>query len=230
MNLLIREIPLEERPRERLLGSGPVALSDAELVALLLRTGARGASALSLARELLTTQGGLDGLAATSSSGLRRRGLGAAKAATLIAAFEVGRRLARAAVPLEDPLGKPDAVARYLAVRYDIRGQEVLGALFLDGRNRLLSESDVFRGTSDRAAVEPAALLREAIVRSASGIVLFHTHPSGDPTPSLDDLAFTGRLAEGAKILGLRLLDHLILGHGGRWISLRQHGSPQGAW
>jgi DNA repair protein RadC len=78
--------------------------------------------------------------------------------------------------------------------------------------------------------VEPAALLREAIVRSASGIVLFHTHPSGDPTPSLDDLAFTGRLAEGAKILGLRLLDHLILGHGGRWISLRQHGSPQGAW
>ena len=230
MNLLIREIPLDERPRERLLAAGAGALSDAELVALLLRTGSRGTSAVALARDLLASQGGLDGLAASPSAGLRRKGLGDAKAATLGAALEIGRRLARAAVPLDDPLAKPDVVARYLALRFDVRGQEVLGALFLDGRNRLVGESDVFRGTVDRAAVEPPALLREAIVRSATGIVLFHTHPSGDPTPSLDDLAFTARIAEGAKILGLRLLDHLILGHGGRWLSLRQHGSPQGAW
>ena len=115
-------------------------------------------------------------------------------------------------------------------MRFDVRGQEVLGALFLDGRNRWIGESELFRGTLDRAAVEPAALLRDAISRAASGLVLFHTHPSGDPSPSLDDLTFTRRVADAAKLLGLRLLDHLILGHGGRWLSLRQHGTPAGAW
>jgi DNA repair protein RadC len=227
---LIRELPPDERPRERLLAGGATALSDAELLALLLRTGSRGASSLSLARGVLAALGGLDGLAATSIEGLKRKGVGSAKAATVVAALELGRRLARAAVPLDDPLSRPEAVARYLALRFDVRGQEVLGALFLDGRHRLLGESEIFRGTIDRAAAEPAALLRQAIVRGATGLVLFHTHPSGDPTPSVDDLAFTGRLADGAKLLGLQVLDHLILGHGGRWLSLRQHGVPQGAW
>ena len=185
---------------------------------------------MGLAHQLLESHGGLDGLAASELVPHRIKGLGPAKAATLAAAIEIGRRLARSAVPEREPLSNAAAVARYLALRFDVRGQEVLGALFLDGRNRWIGESELFRGTLDRAAVEPAALLRDAISRAASGLVLFHTHPSGDPSPSLDDLTFTKRVADAAKLLGLRLLDHLILGHGGRWLSLRQHGTPAGAW
>jgi DNA repair protein RadC len=100
-----------------------------------------------------------------------------------------------------------------------------MGALFLDTRNRLLAESEVYRGTLNRAAVEPRGLLKEALLRGAAGLVLFHTHPSGDPSPSAEDLAFTRRLAEAGELVGVRLVDHLILGSAGRWVSLRQRGA-----
>jgi DNA repair protein RadC len=99
-----------------------------------------------------------------------------------------------------------------------------MGALFLDTRNRLLGESEVFRGTLNRAAVEPRALLKQALLRDAAGLVLFHTHPSGDPAPSAEDLGFTRRMAEAGEIVGIRMVDHLILGSGGRWVSLRRRG------
>jgi DNA repair protein RadC len=223
--LLIRELPPDERPRERLLEGGAAALSDAEVVAVLLRTGRRGASAVDLARELLRAHNGLGGLQRVDPAALRRRGLGAAKAATVAAALELARRLARHEVRDREPLAHPEAAARYLALRYGLPDQEVMGALFLDTRNRLLAESEVYRGTLNRAAVEPRGLLKEALLRGAAALVLFHTHPSGDPSPSAEDLAFTRRLAEAGEVVGVRLVDHLILGSAGRWVSLRQRGA-----
>lgn len=221
----IRELPEDERPRERLLAAGPAALSDAELLGVLLRTGRRGTSAVALGRELLRASGGLAGLLGAGCSSLKRAGLGDAKAAGILAAIEIGRRLAHGELPEREPLGHPAAVARYLALRFTVPDQEVMGALFLDTRHRLLGESDVYRGTLNRAAVEPRGLLKEALLRGAAGLILFHTHPSGDPSPSAEDLSFTRRLAEAAEVLGLRLMDHLILGAAGAWVSLRQRGA-----
>jgi DNA repair protein RadC len=221
---LIREIPAHDRPRERLLREGGAALADAELLAVLLRTGCTGVSALDLARELLASAGGLAGLATVDAASLRRRGLGAAKAASLLAALELARRVARAELPDRLPLAHPEAVARYLLLRYAERDQEVMGALFLDVRNRLLGEAELFRGTLARAAVEPRAILKQALLRSAAAVLLFHTHPSGDPSPSAEDLAFTRRVADAGELLGVRLLDHLVLGSGHRWVSLSRRG------
>lgn len=221
---MIRELPESERPRERLLREGGAALADAELVAVLLRTGCTGVSALELGRDLLAGQGGLAGLATVEAPALLRRGLGPAKAAGLLAALELARRLARAELPDRLPLGHPEAVARYLLLRYGERDQEVMGALYLDVRNRLLGEAELFRGTLSRAAVEPRAVLKRALLSSAAGILLFHTHPSGDPSPSAEDLSFTRRMAEAGELLGVRLLDHLILGTCHRWVSLRRRG------
>lgn len=221
---LIRELPADERPRERLLANGSAALADSELVAVLLRTGRAGASALELGRELLRESGGLQGLLGVRPEALRRRGLGEAKAAALLAAVELGRRLARAQVPDREPLLHPAAVARYLLLRYGVPDQEVMGALYVDVRHRLLAEAEIFRGTLNRASVEPRALLKEGLLRGAAGLVLFHTHPSGDPSPSAEDLAFTRRLAEAGELVGVRLLDHLVLGATGAWVSLRERG------
>jgi DNA repair protein RadC len=220
--MLIREVPVDERPRERLLAGGGGALSDTELVAVLLRTGRRGTSVVELARELLRECGGLAGLAGSGDASLRRRGLGNAKAATLLAAVEIGRRLARGEIPDREPLGQPAAVARFLALRYSRRDQEVMGVLLLDARHRLIAENEVYRGTLNRAAVEPRALLKEALVRGAAGILVFHTHPSGDPSPSTEDLLFTRHLAAAADAVGLKLVDHMILGGAGAWVSLRE--------
>ena len=222
---LLQMMPPEERPRERLLRSGSASLSDAELLAVLLRTGRPGVSAIEMAQELLAERGGLGGLLRAQPSSLRRRGLGEAKAASLLAAIELGRRLARARMPRRDLLDRPDVVASYLALRYVQPDQEVMGALYLDVRNRLIAESDIYRGTLSRAAVEPRAILKEGLLRSASGFVLFHTHPSGDPSPSAEDLAFTRRMAEAGELIGVELLDHLILGSSGRWVSLGRRGA-----
>ncbi len=222
---LIRELPPTERPRERLLAQGPQALSDAELVAVLLRTGTPGASALRIATELLVEREGLVGLLAAGAPDLRRRGLGEAKAATLLAAAEVGRRLARQEVPRRQPMARPEAVIRYLEMRFGGRHQEVMGALYLDTRLRLLGERELFRGTLDRAAVEPREVLREGLRLGAASLVLFHTHPSGDPSPSPQDLLFTRRMAEAGEVVGITLADHVIVGRGGRWTSLKRRGA-----
>ncbi|MGB6640460.1 MAG: JAB domain-containing protein, partial [Thermoanaerobaculia bacterium] len=121
-------------------------------------------------------------------------------------------------------LTHPEAVATFLALRYGLQGQEVMGALFLDTRNRLIQDNEIFRGTLNRAAVEPRAILKQGLLRNAAGFVLFHTHPSGDPSPSAEDLAFTRRMANAGEVVGLRLVDHLIIGGGGRWVSLKKRG------
>lgn len=222
---LIRELPKGERPRERLLKQGSDALSDAELVAVLLRTGTKGVSVLQMATELLQETGGLAGLVALTHQSLRRKGLGPAKAATLLATLEIAGRMARAQLGERKVLSRPAEVAHYLALRYWSRDQEVMGALFLDSRSRLLGEKELFRGTLDRAVAEPREILKESLLRGAAGVVVFHTHPSGDPSPSPEDLAFTRRMRDAGQLVGVRLLDHFILGSAGRWVSLKQRGA-----
>lgn len=204
---------------------GAASLCDAELVAVLLGTGGRGVSALDLARSLIDDCGGLAGLVKAEASVLRRHGLGPAKTASLLAAVEIGRRAARAEVPVRELLREPSAVARYLALRYGTPDQEVMGALYLDTRHRLIAEGELFRGALNRATVEPRPILKQGLLVGAAALLLFHTHPSGDPTPSAEDLAFTRRMAEAGEVVGVRLLDHLILGSARRWLSLRQRGA-----
>lgn len=218
---MIRELSAAERPRERLAALGAQALADAELVALVLRTGRPAVSVLDLARELLRDCGGLAGLLGSPAGLLQRHGLGPAKAASLLAALEIGRRFARSELPGRPLLGRPAEVANYLALRYCGLDQEVMGALFLDTKNHLLGEREIFRGTLARAAVEPRPVLKQGLLCDAAGLLLFHTHPSGDPSPSAEDLLFTRRMAQAAEMVGLRLVDHLVLGGAGRWVSLR---------
>jgi DNA repair protein RadC len=225
---LIRELPEGERPRERLLEHGGASLADSELLAVLLRTGRKGVSALQMAMDLLRESGGLAGLLTATPHSLRRNGIGPAKAAALLAAVEIGRRLAREQLLDREPLSRPVDVARYLALRYHTCDQEVMGALFLDARSHLLGEREIFRGTMSRISVEPREILRECLQRGASSVYLFHTHPSGDPSPSAEDVLFTRRIAEAAEIVGLRLADHVVLGSRGRWVSLKERAKS--AW
>lgn len=221
---LIRDMPPEERPRQRFLRVGGEALSDAEVLSLVLGSGSRDVCPLELAREVLDERGGLLGLVGVSPEVLRRRGLVEAKAASLLASVELARRLARQEVPKREPLGRPASVARYLVLRYATLGQEVMGALYVDVRQRLIGDREIYRGTLSRASVEPREVYLQALVRGAASVVLFHTHPSGDPEPSLEDLQFTRRMAEAGQALGVGLLDHLIVGSTGSWISLRDRG------
>lgn len=222
---LIRDMPEAERPRQRLLRSGPDALSDAEVLAVLLGSGSGEVCPLELAREILQEAGGVCGLNDLSAEALRRPGLGDAKAAAFLAAIELAGRLIRAEVPETLLLARPATIASYLSLWYRGRHQEVMGALFLDGRNRLMAERELFRGSISRETAEPRQILREALLRGASGLVIFHTHPSGDPNPSLEDLQFTRRMARAAEAIGVRLLDHLILGGGTAWVSLKERGA-----
>ncbi len=218
---LIREMPPDERPRQRLLRSGGEALSDPEVLALVLGHGSRDVCSLELAREILEETSGLPGLVGIRPEALQRRGLGEVKAASVLAALELARRLARAEVPEREPMGRPDEVARYLALRYVLRDQEVMGALFLDTRRRLVGMAELFRGTLTRASVEPRQIIALALDRAAESVVVFHTHPSGDPSPTIEDIRFTRRLAEACEAVGVRLADHIILGGAQRWASFR---------
>ena len=223
--LKLVELPEEERPRERLIRHGATTLSDAELLAVLLRTGRPGLGVLAFARELLHEFSGLSGMVGLGFSDLRRPGLASAKGAVLLAALELGRRLAASKIPRRQILSRPSAVANYLALRYARREQEVVGALFLDDRHRLISSEEFFRGTRSRTSVDPRLVLKEALLKGAEGVLLFHTHPSGDPSPSLEDYQFTRRMAAASDILGVTLVDHMILGSAGSWTSMRQRGA-----
>lgn len=206
---------------QRLWGRGLQALSDPELVSLLLRTGAAGRSALESAQEMLGEQG-LAGLLQLDKTNLvRQRGVGEVRAASVLAAVELGRRLARLRMPLRRLLDNPQPVADYLWLRYHQCDQEIVGALYLDGHKRLIGEREHYRGGIGRATVEPRAILKAAMLNNAAAFILFHTHPSGDPAPSAEDLAFTRQLSHAGEELGISLLDHLILGTGGRFVSLR---------
>jgi DNA repair protein RadC len=200
-------------------------LPDAELLGQLLAGGRTTDDSIRLASDLLSNLGSLAALPGASRPVLRHHGLRDTQASALLAACELACRLARHGIPKRHCLRRPIQVARYLALRYQQRDQEVMGALFLDVRRHLLADQEIFRGTIHRAAVEPREILKQCLLRGATGLVLFHTHPSGDPTPSAEDVFFTRRMAEAAAVIGVELVDHLILGTTTRWVSLRERGA-----
>ena len=221
----IADLPSDERPRERLRRLGPASLSNEELLALLLRTGIAGSSALDRARSLLATRGGLIGLAGASAAELAsERGIGPARAAAIAAAIEIARRLPAETLDGRDLLNEPRLVKEFLRNSQVDDAQERTGALFLNARNRLLkNDPDIYRGTLDRAVVEPREILRRALIGRAAAVILYHNHPSGDPTPSREDREFTRRLAAASESVGVRLLDHIVVGREG-CVSFRESG------
>lgn len=224
-SLRIQDLPCQERPRERLARLGPAALSNEELLALLIGSGGRGESALERARRVLASQGGLAGLAGLTGTELsRQRGIKGARAAAIAAALEIGRRLAGEAISGRDLFNEPAVVKDYLRRARSDGAQERTGALYLNARNRLLRDDpDIYRGTLDRAVVEPREILKRALLANAAGVILYHNHPSGDPSPSREDREFTRRLATAADAVGLRLLDHVVVGRGA-CVSFREAG------
>lgn len=218
---LMRSIPEDERPRERLLRLGPSALSTPELVAVLLRTGTGSRDVLALAAYLLERAGGVAGLAGMPlAEVLTLDGIGPAKAAALEAALELGRRAAEAELAEGSVLDRPENAGKYLVARLRGRPTEVFGYLALNGRHRLLQVRELSAGTRRHAPVDAAELFRRALLDGASGVLLFHNHPSGSPEASADDRLLTRRLAAAGATLGVPVLDHLIVA-GARWVSLR---------
>jgi DNA repair protein RadC len=202
-----------ERPRERLLREGPESLSLAELLALVLRTGARGNGALRLAEALIEHFGSLDALARAGTAELRRlHGMGPAKIASLRAAFEVGSRLSRTPLAPGEKLHSPEQVVAHLGARMRRYRQEVFVALLLDSRHRLIGEVEVSRGSLNQSLVHPREVFAPALRESAAAILVVHNHPSGDPQPSREDHEVTQRLVRAGEILGIRLVDHLVIG------------------
>jgi DNA repair protein RadC len=200
-------------------------LADARLLGLLLTRGRLDERSLALARHLLAQVGGLAALGNASPALLRHYGLRDGQVSALLAAYELACRFAHRSVPERQPLERPALVARYLTLRYQQRDQEVMGALFLDVRHRLIGDQETYRGTLHRAAVEPREILKQCLLRGAARVVIFHTHPSGDPTPSSEDVLFTRRMAEACELVGVDLADHLVLGSIGRWVSLKERGA-----
>jgi DNA repair protein RadC len=223
--LRILDLPFSERPRERLARLGPGALSAEELLSLLLGSGTRGESALDRARRLLATHGGLAGLAGMSGAELRReRGIKQARAAAIEAALEIARRLGTETLVGRDLYDSPALVKDCLRRAQGDGTQERTGALYLNARNRLLRhDPEIYRGTLDRAVVEPRELLKRALLSNAAALIVYHNHPSGDPTPSREDREFTRRLASAAETIGLRLLDHIVVARDG-CVSFRESG------
>jgi DNA repair protein RadC len=214
----------EDRPREKLARLGPVGLGDNELLALVIGNGVREASAQAIANDLLTDCGGLHGLLRLHYDQLRRaRGIGGAKAARVLAALELGRRtLARRPADRAQLLTPHDA-ALFLMPAHGGRPLEQFGVVLLDTKHRVLRTAVLTTGTLDSSPVHPREVFREAVSSAAAAVVVFHNHPSGDPTPSDDDLALTRRLVAAGHVVGIEVLDHVILGDG-RYSSCREAG------
>jgi DNA repair protein RadC len=213
--------------RERLRTLGPEALDDAALLVLLLRTGTRGRPAASLAAELLGAEG-LHGLARRLPAELERHpGIGPAKAASLLAALELGRRLAERRLANGDPIRGPEDVFLHFHARLRDLPHEEFHLLLLDGRHRVLREIMASRGTLTASLVHPREVFRPALREGAAALVVVHNHPSGDPAPSHEDREVTRRLVQAGALLGVPLLDHVVVAERG-WVSLRGEGELQG--
>ena len=219
---LLRDLPEEDRPRERFERLGAGALADHELLAILLRTGRRGESAVALAQAVLHEAGGLSRLSTLAPAQLVKLRLGRVQAVTLSAAIELAARMEKDTLGREK-FSSPERVASYLTRLYGRRSQESTGVLLLDAKHRLLRDRECYRGTIDRALVEPREVLKQALLEDAAAMILYHNHPSGDPAPSPEDLEFTRRLKHAADLVGVRFLDHVVVGRRGS-VSLRERG------
>ncbi len=211
----IRDWPLHERPREKLLARGPQFLSDAELLAIFLGSGQRGQSAVDTGRCLLNQQNGLRGLLDLSASELSKlNGLGPARACALVASLELGTRHLALRLERGEALTDPRKAGDYFARRLRHLEHEVFACLFLDNRHQLLAYEELFTGSLDGAEVHPREVLKICLKHNAAAVIFGHNHPSGNPQPSSADRAVTARLKQALALLDIRCLDHFIIGDG----------------
>jgi DNA repair protein RadC len=219
----VRELPTNERPRERLQHFGPQALSLVELLAIILRTGSRGDNALELANKLLAKYGGLPGLARADFRELcAEHGMGEAKSAQVKAALEIGRRLASGQVDTRYRISTPADAANLVMLDMAYLDSEQMRILLLDAKSQLVEKVSLYQGTANSSVLRAAEVFRHAIIRNCPGLILCHNHPSGDPTPSPEDIETTRQLVEAGRILDIELVDHIIIGHQ-RFVSLKEH-------
>jgi DNA repair protein RadC len=221
----LKSLPVDARPREKLLQRGPSALSDAELLALLLRTGMAGKGVLQMAQELLDCFGGMAGLLHTSAEDLKQiKGLGgSAKRAQLLAVLELARRALAEQLREREVFGSPDAVKQYLQLQLGRRTHEVFAVMFLDSQNRLLAMEELFRGTLTQTSVYPREVVLHALKHQSAAVVLAHNHPSGTVQPSRADEALTQTLKAALALVDVRVLDHVIVGPG-QALSMAEQG------
>jgi DNA repair protein RadC len=220
----ITDLAVDERPRERLAKYGPGVLGNAELLAILLRVGVEGENVIQLSERLLRTYGGFIGLhRATVHQLTAEHGMGPAKAAQLKAALEVGERLRRATPDEKPSIHSPQDAADLLQHEMSALEQEELRVVLLDTRNRVQGVETVYRGSLNSSQVRVGELFKEAIRRNAAAVIIAHNHPSGDPTPSPDDVAVTRAFIQAGKLLDIEVLDHVVIGMN-RWVSLKERG------
>ena len=220
----IQEIPEQERPREKLLGQGAQALSDAELLAILLRTGFRGTHVLSLSRQLLHHFDSLDGLLSANQHQLSKiKGLGQAKIAELSAILEICQRVLSQRMAEKNVINSPTATRQYLQLHFRGLQREEFACLFLDTRHRVLALETLFQGTIDSAVIYPREVVKRALELNAAAVIISHNHPSGDASPSEADIRITHEIRDALKLLDIRLLDHMVIGKG-EVVSLAERG------
>ncbi len=220
----LKDLPEDLLPRERLFQLGPEMLSNKEILAILLRTGMKGENVLDFAERLLTEAGGLAGLARMSVHDLTQlHGLGSAKASELKAALELGRRSVSADPMTRTVVNSPQDIAHLVMEEMRFLDREHFRIVSLSTKNHVLGISSISIGSLNSSLVHPRECFKEAIRRNSNAIILLHNHPSGDPTPSREDIDVTRRLADGGKILGIEVLDHVIIGDN-RYISLKERG------
>jgi DNA repair protein RadC len=220
MTDVLKDLPRDDRPRERLLAHGPETLSDAELVAILLGSGVPGKNAIQLARELLRE--GMSGLRSRDAKHLDKLpGIGPAKIARISAAFEISRRMLNG-VPDEPPAYESATLGRTLVASLARVRQERLGATFLDARHRVLKQREIYIGTINTALVSTREIITDALMNDATAVVIWHNHPSGSPAPSDDDIAFTKKLQYSLSMCDIELVDHLVIGAHGYYSMLER--------
>lgn len=225
-HIMMKDLPTEERPREKLMKRGAQSLSNAELLAILLRTGTQEESVMRVAERILIESGedGLSGLAHSSIESLmKRKGVGEAKAVTIAAALELGKRVAAGESQKRVIIHSSDDVAKYMMPRLRYCDREHFYVVLLNTKNHVITAPLISVGTLSESLVHPRELFKEAVNHSASSVILVHNHPSGDPSPSREDILLTKRIAEGGKLLDIQVLDHVIIGDN-TYISLREQG------
>lgn len=220
----ISDLHESDRPRERLASLGPQALTNAELLAILLRVGVQGENAVEVGQRLLQQFGGLRGLhRAPFKELMDQHGMGEAKASQIKAAIELGRRLTLEAPEEKPAINSPADAAALLQYEMSALEQEHLRVMLLDRRNRVLEVVEVYKGSVNSSQVRVGELFKDAIRTNASAVIVAHNHPSGDPTPSPDDVAVTRAIVQAGKLLDIDVLDHLVIGQG-KWVSLKERG------
>ncbi len=220
----IHDLPEDSRPRERLKRLGAQSLSDPELLAIVLRSGTPGTNVIDMSTQLIRQYQGLPAMAQASMEDLcSHHGVGEAKAAQILAAIEIGRRIILAAPEARPQVRSANDVAQLLMAELAYADQEHVKVVLIDTRNYVISMPTIYKGSLNTAHIRIGELFKEAIRRNAAALIVAHNHPSGDPTPSPEDITLTRQIVDAGKLLNIQVLDHLVLGHQ-RWVSLKEKG------